>query len=325
MLLNTSPALQGLTALESQTLLDYASSRLRHCAETLTGRSESIKKTPGLFESCWNQLKIDIRSANTTLILQSIVNITHPDVITPPSFLVKITRLLVSGGIDSLQDVASAARDRQPPLRDHFRPTICLWWCNFKTLSPITPVSLSVRDVVDAFRGETPQAWLTYTYPMMLLKGCDVSSLAPLSETFSVVEERMTTAETELRSALEAIDFFRVKCSSLKPLLAVRLEDPSAWVPYERPSQSSQCELLPPRDETIVYSHEEDSEWVPPPPSPPGWGRSSDSAWDAVVPHLRWPSPSHTWECEEKSGSPTRKDAEDGMEGMVEEFRGLET
>ncbi|EAU80243.2 hypothetical protein CC1G_13326 [Coprinopsis cinerea okayama7 len=208
MLLTTNPLLQGLTRLRAQKLVNYISARLRHCATHLTDRAEDIDRVPGLFAACWHQFKLDF---NHGLLVYALVSLQYPETISAPAFLKSLHRLLVEGGIDSCDAVKREANRHDPPYDDFGVPTSTAWWVDITGNSPpdTTPPNFPITHIIDAFNREPDDAWPPWHLPVIVPQGWDSTKARPLAQSFEDLEKRLLTAETELRSAMEAIDVFR--------------------------------------------------------------------------------------------------------------------
>ncbi|KAG2019708.1 hypothetical protein CC2G_005121 [Coprinopsis cinerea AmutBmut pab1-1] len=220
MLLTTNPLLQGLTRLRAQKLVNYISARLRHCATHLTDRAEDIDRVPGLFAACWHQFKLDF---NHGLLVYALVSLQYPETISAPAFLKSLHRLLVEGGIDSCDAVKREANRHDPPYDDFGVPTSTAWWVDITGNSPpdTTPPNFPITHIIDAFNREPDDAWPPWHLPVIVPQGWDSTKARPLAQSFEDLEKRLLTAETELRSAMEAIDVFRVDCRRFPPLLGL--------------------------------------------------------------------------------------------------------
>ncbi|KAG2007439.1 hypothetical protein CC2G_007588 [Coprinopsis cinerea AmutBmut pab1-1] len=212
MLLESAPitVLKDLSIPQAQRLLNYISSRLRSCAFCLDACREEIDRVDGLFDACWRQFKVDL---NQALILYGSLSLRLPDDLIPPTFLLQCNRLLLEGRIDSIPDVALEASPQYPPPKDSPTPQIATWWIPGE--GTIAPQNLSVSDLLDAWSHEDQELWAPWHFHKIAIHPWDDQRMLPFVESYKIMEERMLSAETEMRSAMEAMDVFKSSCDRL--------------------------------------------------------------------------------------------------------------
>ncbi|KAG2017259.1 hypothetical protein CC2G_006784 [Coprinopsis cinerea AmutBmut pab1-1] len=180
MLLESAPitVLKDLSIPQAQRLLNYISSRLRSCAFCLDACREEIDRVDGLFEACWRQFKVDLNQA-----------------------LILYGSLCSAGGFSPV-----------PTPKDSYSSNRYLVDPGEGT---IAPQNLSVSDLLDAWSHEDQELWAPWHFHKIAIHPWDDQRMLPFVESYKIMEERMLSAETEMRSAMEAMDVFKSSCDRL--------------------------------------------------------------------------------------------------------------
>ncbi|EAU85046.1 hypothetical protein CC1G_14519 [Coprinopsis cinerea okayama7 len=110
-------------------------------------------------------------------------------------------------------DLRWKASPQYPPPKDSPTPQIATWWIPGE--GTIAPQNLSVSDLLDAWSHEDQELWAPWHFHKIAIHPWDDQRMLPFVESYKIMEERMLSAETEMRSAMEAMDVFKSSCDRL--------------------------------------------------------------------------------------------------------------